>query len=185
MVRRLRSWSGIVLFFYLLTHYGNHALGLFSLDAMEAGREWFVALWRNPLGTVALYGALTTHLALVLWTLFQRRSLRMPSWQMGQILLGLTIPPLLTEHIVGTRLLAEIYGIGDSYTYVLLVLWEFAPEKGLQQAIVLIVAWLHGCMGLHFWLRLKPWYPRFVPYLYGAAPLLPVLALPANPVMGK
>ncbi len=177
MVRRLRSWSGIVLFTYLLTHYGNHALGLISLDAMEAGREWFVALWRNPLGTVALYGALVAHLALVLWTLYQRRSLRMPGWQKSQILLGLMIPPLLAEHIVGTRLLTEIYGIGDSYTYALLMLWEFAPEKGLQQAVTLAVAWLHGCMGLHFWLRLKPWYPSLVPYLYGAALLLPVLAL--------
>ena len=177
MVRRLRSWSGIVLFSYLLSHYSNHALGLISLDAMEAGRVWFVALWRNPLGTVALYGALITHLSLVLWTLFQRRSLRMPGWQTGQILLGLTIPPLLAEHIIGTRLLAELYGIGDTYTYVVLVLWEFAPEKGLQQAVVLIVAWLHGCMGLHFWLRTKPWYPALVPYLYGVALLLPVLAL--------
>ena len=167
----------MVLFCYLLTHYSNHALGLISLDAMEAGREYFVALWRNPLGTVVLYGALSSHLSLVLWNLFQRRNLRMPGWQMSQILLGLMIPPLLAEHIVGTRLLAEIYGIGDSYTYVVLVLWEFAPEKGLQQAIVLVVAWLHGCMGLHFWLRLKPWYPRTVPYFYGVALLLPVLAL--------
>ena len=177
MVRRLRSWSGLVLFGYLLTHYGNHALGLISLDAMEAGREWFVALWRNPLGTAALYGALITHLALVLWALYQRRGLRMPGWQMGQLLLGLMIPPLIAEHIIGTRLLAELYGIGDTYTYVVLVLWEFAPEKGLQQAVTLVVAWLHGCMGLHYWLRIKPWYPRLVPYLYGVALLLPVLAL--------
>ena len=42
MVRRLRTGSGIILFVYLLTHYSNHALGLISLDAMEAGREWFV-----------------------------------------------------------------------------------------------------------------------------------------------
>ena len=177
MVRRLRSWSGLVLFGYLLTHYGNHALGLISLGAMEAGREWFVALWRNPLGTAALYGALITHLALVLWALYQRRGLRMPGWQMGQLLLGLMIPPLIAEHIIGTRLLAELYGIGDTYTYVVLVLWEFAPEKGLQQAVTLVVAWLHGCMGLHYWLRIKPWYPRLVPYLYGVALLLPVLAL--------
>jgi adenylate cyclase len=159
MVRRLRSWSGVVLFAYLVTHFANHALGLISLNAMEAGREWFVLLWRNPLGTAALYGALLIHFALVLWALYERRSLRMPGWQAGQILLGLMIPPLLAGHIIGTRLLAEIYGIGDTYTYVVLVLWEFAPEKGLQQVATLIVAWLHGCMGLHFWLRTKPWDP--------------------------
>jgi adenylate cyclase len=47
----------------------------------------------------------------------------------------------------------------------------------LQQVATLIVAWLHGCMGLHFWLRTKPWYPRLVPALYSAALLLPTLAL--------
>jgi len=79
MVNRLRSWSGIVLFIYLITHFANHALGLISLDAMEAGREWFVILSRNPLGTIAFYGALLLHLILVLWALYERRSLRMPS----------------------------------------------------------------------------------------------------------
>ena len=32
-------------------------------------------------------------------------------------------------------------------------------------------------MGMHFWLRTKPWYPRLVPYLYGVVLLLPALAL--------
>ena len=43
---------------------------------------------------------------------------------------------------------------------VLLALWVARSAGGLRQAIVLVVAWLHGCMGLHFWLRLRPWYPR-------------------------
>ncbi len=36
MVRRLRLWSGLILFTYLTTHFANHALGLISLRAMEA-----------------------------------------------------------------------------------------------------------------------------------------------------
>ncbi len=167
----------MVLFAYLTTHFINHGLGLVSLAAMEEGREWFLALWRNWAGTIALYGALTTHLALVLWALYQRRSLRMPSWEAGQIALGLVIPPLLAEHIIGTRFLYEFFGVGDAYTYVVLVHWEFAPEKGALQTLMLLVAWLHGCIGLHFWLRIKPGYARLVPYLYGGALLLPVLAL--------
>ncbi len=155
MVRRLRVWSGVVLFAYVTTHLINHSLGLISLDAMEDGREWFLALWRNPAGTLALYGALTLHSSLVLWSLYQRRELRMPRWEAGQIALGLLIPPLLVGHIIGTRLLNAVYGVGDAYTYVVLVLWEFAPEKGVQQTLVLAIAWFHGCMGVHFWLRLK------------------------------
>ncbi|MCH8110695.1 MAG: adenylate/guanylate cyclase domain-containing protein [Proteobacteria bacterium] len=177
MVRRLRLCSGLVLFTYVTTHLVNHSLGLISLDAMEDGRQWFLALWRNPVGTLALYGALTLHLSLVLWSIYQRRELRMPRWEAGQIALGLLIPPLLAEHIIGTRLLNAVYGVGDAYTYVVLVLWEFAPAKGVQQTLVLAIAWFHGCMGLHFWLRLKPWYPALVRYLYAVSILVPVLAL--------
>jgi adenylate cyclase len=53
----------------------------------------------------------------------------------------------------------------------------FNPDLGLQQAIVVLVAWLHGCIGVHMWLRLKPWYPKVAAYLYTIAVLLPVLAL--------
>ena len=173
----LRSWSGMVLFAYLVTHFLNHALGLVSLEAMEMGRGWFVALWRNWAGTLALYGALAAHLALVLWSLYERRSLRMPSWEFFQIVLGLAIPPLLAMHVIGTRLLFELYGIGDTYIYVVMVIWVFAPMDGVLQTVALVVAWLHGCIGLHFWLRIKPWYPRLVPYVYAAALMLPVLAL--------
>ena len=169
MIRALRSWSGMVLFAYLASHFINHSLGLISLDAMEAGRGWFLAIWRNWLGTLALYGALSVHGAMVLWSLFQRRSLRMPSWECGQIASGLLIPLLLTIHIIGTRHLHQEFGIDDSYTYVVLVLWEFQPEMGIQQTATLMIAWLHGCVGLHFWLRIKPWYPRLVPYLYSVA----------------
>lgn len=52
---------------FLTLHLANHALGLISLGAMEAGRVWFLALWRHPLGTVLLYGALLTHLSLALF----------------------------------------------------------------------------------------------------------------------
>ena len=177
MTRRLRLWSGLVLFTYLTTHLANHALGLISLDELERGRAWFLALWRNPVGTVALYGAMTTHLSLVLWSLYQRRALRMPGWEAGQIVLGLIIPFILIDHVIGTRLLHELYGLDDTYVYEVLVLWEFLPEKGALQSVLLVIAWLHGCMGLHFWLRLQSWYAHALPYLFAAVLLLPTLAL--------
>ena len=42
-IRRIRLVSGLVLLTYLATHFINHALGLISLEAMEAGRTWFIA----------------------------------------------------------------------------------------------------------------------------------------------
>ena len=64
MAGRIRLWSGYVLFFYVVTHLLNHALGLISLRVLEAGRIWFVFIWHNPLGQTVLYGALLTHFCL-------------------------------------------------------------------------------------------------------------------------
>src|SRR5262249_45744842 len=74
--RRLRLASGLVLFAYLTTHYLNHALGLVSRQALDQGSEIFVFVWRNPVGNVLLYGALTVHMLLALWALYQRRSFK-------------------------------------------------------------------------------------------------------------
>ena len=46
---RLRLASGLFLFLYVVCHFVNHALGLVSLAAMEAGRAVFLAFWRLPL----------------------------------------------------------------------------------------------------------------------------------------
>jgi adenylate cyclase len=177
VVRQVRLWAGLVLFTYLTTHFLNHSVGLISIDAMLAVREWFVLLWRSRLGTLALYSAFTVHLLLAYWALYRRRTLRMPAWEATQLTLGLTIPPLLVWHVVGTRLAHEVAGTQDSYTLVLLVLWQLDPAAGLRQSVVLVIAWLHGCVGLHFWLRLRPWYRRAFRAVYSGFLLLPVLAL--------
>jgi len=177
LLRRVRLAAGLVLLAYLATHLLNHALGLISLATMEAGRGWFLAFWRHPVGTLALYGAFATHVALALWSLYRRRHLRMPAWEAAQLLLGLLIPPLLVTHLVGTRLAHEWFDTTDSYTRVVLALWEQRPDLGVRQALVLAIAWTHGCLGVHFWLRLRPSYPRVAPVLLSTAVLLPVLAL--------
>jgi adenylate cyclase len=55
----------------------------------------------------------------------------------------------------------------------------------VQQVVVLLVARFHGCIGLHFWLRLKAWYPRAVPLFYVAALLIPLLGLLGFSVGGR
>ena len=177
MVRRLRLISGLVLFSFLLTHLANLGLGILSLEALDRGREAFLLLWRNPAGTLLLYGAIGLHLALAYWAIYQRRSLRMPAWEAAQLLLGLAVPPLLVIHVLGTRLSHQVMGVEDSYLYVLLVFFAFDTTAGLKQAAVLLVAWLHGCIGLHFWLRLKSWYDRARPSLFAAAIVVPLTAL--------
>jgi adenylate cyclase len=176
-IRRTRIVTGLVLFTYLTTHLLNHSLGLIALDAMEAGREWFLALWRNPLSTALLYGSLLTHFTLALYALYQRRHLRIPFWEALQLALGLCIPLLLATHFAGTRMAYEWYGIEDMYAKTVLTLWRQNPINGLRQASLILIAWTHGCIGLYFWLRLRPWYPRYAAALYALALLMPVFAL--------
>ena len=176
-VVRLRLASGLTLATFLVTHFSNHALGLVSLEAMEAGREWFVLLWRNPLGTAALYTALILHPLLGLWSLYRRRTLRMPAWEAWQLVLGLSVPVLLAAHVTGTRLADAWLGVTGSYTRVLLALWVVTPENGARQALLVVIAWTHACVGLHFWMRLRPWYRGAAPFLLAAALLVPTLAL--------
>jgi adenylate cyclase len=177
VVRQIRLAAAFVLLTYLVLHFLNHALGLVSLDAMEAGRHWFLALWRSRLGTLALYGAITVHGVLALWLLYQRRTLRMPAWEAMQYGLGLALPAMLAFHVVATRITWWQVGTDDRYARVLFAYWIAAPERGALQAVALSLAWAHACIGLHYWLRFRPWYPRVAAWLLTVALLLPAAAL--------
>jgi adenylate cyclase len=177
MIKRLRLGSGLVLFAYVALHFLNHALGLISLPAAEGGRDVFLFIWRGWIGSVVLYGAFAIHIGLALWSIFRRRTLRMHSWEWTQLLMGLAIPLLLIEHVVGTRLVHELFGTQDNYTYVTLALWVWSPDKGIIQSTLLLIAWVHGCIGLHYWLRLRRWYLERAPWFLVAAVLIPVLGL--------
>jgi adenylate cyclase len=174
-IRPLRLWCGLILFAYLLTHFSNHALGLVSLRTMEEGRLWFLALWRNPVGETLLFGALLAHWLLGLWLLYRRQTLRMPAWEATQIVFGLAVPPLLVNHIAGTRIANAMFGTEDLYTRVVFSFWVLDPWALIRQTSLFLIAWSHGCIGLHFWLRLRPWYRRMFPVILSAYVLLPVL----------
>jgi adenylate cyclase len=174
LTTRLRLASGLVLMVFTAGHLLNHALGVHSLQAMEQGRAVFLALWRSPPGTLLLFGALFGHMALAVLKLYRRRSLRMPPWEIAQIGLGLLIPFWLTVHVVGTFGIHQRFGVEDDYVYLLDLLW---PGGAGRQSLMLLIVWLHGCIGIHFWLRIRPWYPVAKPLLFAAALLLPTLSL--------
>ncbi len=185
MVRRVRLWSGLVLLAFVLTHYLNHALGLVSLEALAAGREVFLWLWRSLAGTLILYGALVVHMALAFWGIYQRRRLAMPTWEAVQLVFGLAIPPLLVLHILGNRLAQELFGTNDSYVYDLLIYFVFQPVLLVKQIAVMLLVWLHACIGLHYWLRIKPTYRRILPVAYALAVLIPTVSLAGVMVAGR
>jgi adenylate cyclase len=66
----------------------------------------------------------------------------------------------LTDHVLGTRISLSLFGTEKGYSEVLLKFWVRDPLAGVLQAILLLVVWVHDCIGVHMWLRLKPFYPR-------------------------
>ena len=178
MTRRIRLVSGLIMFSYLISHFTNHMLGLVSLDAMEAGLRVVYPFWSYPLVSWALYGAFAAHFSLALWALWQRRTLRMPVAMAVQYVLGFTVPLLAIQHATLTRIAESFYGADRGYyTNVLFGLWHTHPLNGALQALLLVIAWTHACIGLRYRLRLEPWYDRMQPWLYTFALLVPVLAL--------
>lgn len=175
---RLRIGSGLVLFIYVFSHFLNHMLGLWSLELMEAVGQYFRSFWRFPPMSVILYGALLMHVVLALLQLYKKRSLSMSAREWLQIILGLAIPLLMVLHLLGTRMANAFYGLNDNYAYVVMATFVQSPASGIVNAIGLLVVWVHGCIGLHGWLRLKPWFTGNWPALtLVVAASVPVLAL--------
>jgi adenylate cyclase len=163
---------------YVTMHLLNHAAGLVSLAAMERTLWWVTALWTQWPMQALLYGGFVAHYALALSALWQRRSLRLRGTEWAQLALGFAIPLLLVRHVVNIRVAHDWLGTGaDDYTYVLFVFFVRAPWLGVMQVAALIVAWAHAMIGLHFWLRVRPWYARVRDLALTVAVLIPVLAL--------
>ncbi len=178
MIRRIRLISGLTLFSYLVTHFVNHSLGLVSLETMDDALYWIYRFWSSWPASIALYGAFLTHFSLALYALWQRQTLRLGFPEATQYTLGFLIPVILAEHVMATRVSDTFYGSDFGYYRSLLtVYFHGSPVRGILQGTVLVIAWIHACIGLRFWLRLKPWYPVAQPYLFAFALLLPVFAM--------
>jgi adenylate cyclase len=163
---------------YVMMHLANHAMGLLSVGAMERMLVWVAGLWSLPPMQLLLYGSFVVHYLLGLSALWQRRTLRLPIGELFRVALGLAIPVLLLRHVVATRLAHAVFGTDIShYSYLLWVYFVHSPGNGWQQMLVLVVAWMHGMLGLHFWLRVRPWYRRLQAPALVFATLVPVLSL--------
>lgn len=184
VARRIRLGSGLVLFAYVLTHLLTHAAGTISLDAANAALSVTGPLWgRAPLKQL-LYGALLLHIGFALASLWGRRHLRLPMREVVQWTLGALIPPVLAGHVAGTRYAFEWLDLPVDYTRVMAALWVAAPGRGVVQALLLVITWVHGCIGLHHWLRHRAWYQGAAPLLLVLAVAIPLQALAGYVAMG-
>jgi hypothetical protein len=147
-----------VLFGYLASHLANHALGLVSIAAAETGLRIAMAVWHSAPGTLLLYGAAATHLALALGTLCSRRLLRMPASKILRVALGFGMPLLLIGHFATTRAAFELYGVAPDYHRIVWMLFSSGGEG--RQLALLAPGWVHGCLGLNFAFGRRPLWRR-------------------------
>ncbi|MET0877269.1 MAG: adenylate/guanylate cyclase domain-containing protein [Tardiphaga sp.] len=176
-VRQVRLASGLVLFAYLLSHFLNHALGNVSMGALATGVYLHTAFWQFLPIAILFYAACLVHAALGIWALYERRQFRWKAIEPLQLVLGLSVPALVIAHIIGVRLGQTLYGHEKLYPQVLFLYWVSAPWRIWMMLTVMTVSWIHGCIGLYFWLRMKAFYKRAAPFLLAAAVLVPTLAM--------
>jgi adenylate cyclase len=176
-LRQVRLVSGLVLYAYLVSHFLNHALGNISMEALASGVHIHKAFWQFLPVAVVFYGAALIHSALGVWALYQRRQFRWKAIEPLQLVLGLSIPVLIIAHIVGVRLAGTLYGHEKLYPQELYLFLVARPPRIWLMSAVLIIAWVHGSIGLYFWLRMRAFYKRAAPFLLAAAVLVPTLAL--------
>ena len=178
-VRQVRLACGLIMFSYIFSHFFNHALGNVSYATMQ----WWlqnvhVWWWRIPVVNDTLYLAAMTHFSLGLWALYQRRHFRYTAAEITQLVLGLSIPLWLAAHFGAVRVAGWVLGRGPPpYEAALFTYWVLRPHMVAVQFVLLTVAWTHACIGLYFWLRLKPFFKWAGPILLAVAVLLPPLAM--------
>ncbi|MDE5465322.1 adenylate/guanylate cyclase domain-containing protein [Bradyrhizobium sp. CSS354] len=176
-LRQLRLVCGVILFAYVISHFLNHALGNISVDAMEIGVYYHTLFWQFLPVAIVFYTAALTHMGLGIYALYQRRQFRWRTVEPLQLVLGLSIPALVMGHVIGVRLGQTLYGHQKLYPQELYLFFVASPGRIWTMTILLLIAWVHGCIGIYFWLRLKPLFTRAAPYLLAAAVLIPTLSL--------
>ena len=176
-VRQVRLACGLVLFTYLVSHFLNHALGNISLGALAVGIHYHILFWQFLPVAMVFYAAALIHGGLGIWALYQRRQFSWKAVEPLQLLFGLSIPALIISHLTGVRLARALFGIDKLYPQVFYADWVVAPAKMWMLFALLIIAWIHGCIGLYFWLRMKASFKHTAPFLLAAAVLVPTLAL--------
>jgi adenylate cyclase len=174
---RARLVSALVLLSFVLCHLGSHMILIVSVPVAQRVLDSPMSFWRTEIGTYLLATALAVHFLNALWSIYIRRHLRLPIWELAQLSLGLLIPPLLMLHVAGTKISDRLLGTASDYHSVLAIQWVITPWLVYLQLAAVLTVWVHACIGLHFWLRTKRRYPAWFPVLGMLGVLIPSLAI--------
>jgi adenylate cyclase len=70
-----------------------------------------------------------------------------------------------------------LLGHEKDYPQVFFAYWVFRPYLMWMVFAVLIIAWAHGCIGIYFWLRMKPYFKKISSFLLALAVVIPTLSM--------
>ena len=176
IVRRSRTISGCILFFYVFTHLLNHSLGLISLDTMEQGRAIFLKFWRHGVLFYMLYGALSIHFLLGVYALARRRSFRMSRKEWIRNFCAILIPFFLASHLSVTLWGSRFLGLNDSYAFMIISTYIFDPFGYIILGLMLLLVWTHGSIGIIGLIEFREFYSKRRGLIQGLILGLPLIA---------
>ncbi|MEL7165860.1 MAG: adenylate/guanylate cyclase domain-containing protein [Pseudomonadota bacterium] len=172
---RVRIVSGLVLMAYVTAHMLNIGAVLVSPGFADAFQDVRLAVTRTPAAMAVMTLAIVSHMVLSVAQVVRKRTLRMPLRDYLQIALGLSIPLLLSSHLIFTAVAHTQFEVNTQIFYLVSRVW--GGSYAWVQAAFVVVVWGHGVIGLHMWLRQTGWWQRNIATLAVIGTLIPTLAL--------
>lgn len=172
---KLKLWSGMFLMFYCITHYMNHSIGIFGLNAVDYARDIFLFFWRNTFMNFFLPGVAVIHIYLSLSRIIRMasyRGFRRHEW--FQLIAGILTVPALALHVTGTKIAHIFYGIDDTYTYFSIGITDYIDIIIFN--LLMLLVWLHGYIGVKYWIKLNSKYMKYLGKIGTLFFILPILA---------
>ena len=181
-VRKLRVWSGVILFFYAFTHLLNHSVNILSIEAGDYVNEtYFDLLWKNIVGTVLLYGSLIVHILLGFYAVGTRKSFKMTSKEWIQIIFPILALLLLLQHVGAIAVATKIFDVDINYTLLISLMISEPAEVAAGTvlfSLMTIFIWVHGVIGINTLLRFNmASYGKYKSYFYLVFYGVPILGV--------
>ena len=172
---KLKLWTGMFLMFYCVTHYLNHSIGIFGLDAVEYIRNIFLFFWRNPFMNFFLPSVAVIHIYLSLSRVIRLASFRgFKRHEWFQLIAGILTVPALALHVSGTKIAHVFYGINDTYTFLSSSIADYTDIVIFN--LLMLLVWMHGYIGVKYWMKVNSKYQSYLNQMGMFFFLLPILS---------
>ena len=158
IVRKIRIFSGVVLFAYVIMHLSNHSLNIFSIELADNVRKnYFSVIWQHPIGLVLLYSSLIAHLILGFSSILTRKSFKMSFKDWAQIIFPILALLFLAQHIAASFIITKVFGGSETYSLLFAAISSSETSQMILDAIfyslMIIFIWTHGVIGLDAYLK--------------------------------